>query len=165
MFKFFTLVSALTLIAGCQHSPVSDGDAVLLGTEEPAYTVYVRIPAAKVGAIRAQIANAPGKASLVSWAAFTQNPDAHIKGRIVKDEYPGFRVPAGIVELLRKYPGNPIGLTWNGGVAITQNDYNYAMRLYENYKANPAAYERTRNRDPRADPIHPKGHLGPLLGW
>jgi len=93
------------------------------------------------------------------------NVDKYVRGRIAKDDYPGSGVVSGIVALLDKYPGGPIGLTWNGGVAITYNDYQHAKKTYQKYLADPSEYERTRTHDPRLDPVNPRGHLGPLLGW
>jgi hypothetical protein len=44
-------------------------------------------------------------------------------------------------------------------------DYQHAKETYKQFVANPDQYERSKNQDPRADPVNPKWHFGPLLGW
>ena len=165
MFRLLSVVPVLMLIFGCASIPLSSGDFVLIDRTEDAYTVYVGISKNKLDENKIKLTIAPQGIALVTWEAFIQNSDKYVKTQIVKDEYPESRTTAGVVELVRKFPGNPIGLTWNGGIAITYLDYQHAKRIYEQYKADPASYERIAKRDPRADPINPKGHLGPLLGW
>lgn len=165
MFRLLPVVPVLMLMIGCASIPLSSVDSVLIDRTEQAYTVYAGIQENKIGEVKAKLLDAPQGVTLVTWETFIQNSDEYVKSQIVKDEYPESRTIAGVVELVRKFPGTPIGLTWNGGIAITYNDYQHAKRIYEQYKADPASYERSRNRDPRADPVNPKGHLGPLLGW
>lgn len=145
-------------------TPLTVDDFVAVETTAPAYTVYVGIPRAKMQAIRASLGNERG-VQIVPWRLFEGDPTKFVRSRIVKDEYPGARAVQGVVALVRAFPLTPIGLTWNGGVAITRNDYRYAARMYQRYRADAVEYERTRNRDPRTDPLNPNSHLGPLLGW
>jgi hypothetical protein len=83
----------------------------------------------------------------------------------VHDDYPESKVVEGIIELLRRYASTPFGLTWNGGVALTFNDYEHAKRIHKKYLSDPEEYAATRLEDPRRDPIHPKAHFAALLGW
>jgi tetratricopeptide (TPR) repeat protein len=160
------LMRALAIVEkALSPAHLSSGDFVLIDRTEEAYTVYTGIPNNRLGETKAKLSNAPQGIALVTWEAFIHDSDKYVKAQIVKDEYPESRTTAGVVELVGKFPGTPIGLAWNGGIAITYMDYQHAKRIYERYKADPASYERNRNRDPRADPINPKGHLGPLLGW
>lgn len=165
MFRILSAMSVLIFLLGCASIPLSKGDFVLIDETESAYIVYAGIGKDKIGEIREKLSNAPQEVHIVSLETFMQNSEKYIKAHIVKDEYPESRAVEGVVELIRKFPGTPFGITWNGGIAITHNDYQYAKRIYEQYKADPKSYELTRNRDLRVDPIHPKGHLGPLLGW
>jgi hypothetical protein len=165
MVRLFAVVPVMMVVLGCASIPLSGGDFVLIDRTEEAYTVYAGIPKNTLGDITARLSNAPHGIALTTWEAFTQESDKYVKAQIVQDEYPESRTMAGVVELVRKFPGTPIGLTWNGGIAITSNDYQHAKRLYGQYKTDPASYERTRHRDPRADPINPTRHLGSLLGW
>lgn len=130
-----------------------------------AYTVYAGIPNNKMEAVKKELKGAPGSIFLIPWEEFAQNESKYISSRIIKNEYPDSRTIKGVIELVRKYPGTPIGLTWNGGIAITRNDYKHTKMTYEIYMDNPGAYDQTRNRDPRADPVKPEWHLDPLLGW
>jgi hypothetical protein len=142
---------------------------VLIDRKEPAYTVYVGIPGddlpedvEKELEEYKRLAKEEGM-NMVGLDQFKEDSNNYIKARILKNDYPGSGVEKGIVKLIEKIPGVPFGLTWNGGIAFTYNDYQYAKRRYQQYIANPTGYEP--ERDPRADPVNPKGHLGPLLGW
>ena len=148
--------------------PLSSGDdLVVIETTEPAYTVFAGVPKDKVGAVKATLASRPAGVVIVTWEQFTQDPDRYVRALIVKDEYPASRTVPGIIELVRRFPGTPFGLTWNGGVAITYRQYQHARSTYLQYQADPTEYDRTRNRDPHplADPVNPQRHLRGLLGW
>jgi hypothetical protein len=164
VFRLLFMAPVLMLLIGCASVTVSGGDSVLIERTEVGYTVYAFLTKDMLGKIKAELSNAAKGIDLIAWETFVEKGDKYIKSQIVKDEYPESGKVAGIVELLRKFPGTPIGLTWNGGIAITRIDYEHAKRTYEQYKTDPVSYERNRNRDPRADPVNPKGHLGPLLG-
>lgn len=157
------LLVTIVLLCGCATIPRSGPDYVVIDRKEAAYTVFVGIPDKRLDAVKTKLSGDHG-VDLVAWEAFNQGKDTYISARILKDEYPGSGAVAGIIELVRKFPENPIGLTWNGGVAITLRDYQHAKRTYQQYQANSADYERTRIRDPRADPVNPRTHLDPLLG-
>lgn len=139
-------------------------DFIIIDHTEEAFTVFAIIPEDSIDKVKENIKDKKD-VDVVFLEEFTQSSEKYIKARIVKDEYPDSRAQAGLMELVRKFPGTPIGLTWNGGIAITYDDYQHAKRIYGEYRADPASYERSRNRDSRADPINPKGHFGPLLGW
>lgn len=128
-----------------------------------AYTVYAGLPAERAEDVRIKLANQP--AQLVSFTEFSVGRAKFIGERIVSDEYAGSRAVDGIVELVRKYPGTPFAITWNGGIAYTRMDYQFAKRQFTIYSKDPEGYRRTRNADPAADPINPMSHLRPLLGW
>jgi len=164
MHRLACAVGALSLTLA--FSPVAHAqDRVLIDGTEQAYTVYAAIPSEKVGEVEAKLAGAPKEVALVEWSQFAEGAGQYVGARIVRNDYPQSRTVEGVVALLRKYPGTPVGLAWNGGIAITYNDYQYAKRSYAQYKADPAAYKRNRVDDPRRDPLRPEGHLGPLLGW
>ena len=59
---------------------------------------------------------------------------------LLHEEQPEAGVAARVVELARQQPGMPVGLTWDGGMAITANDYSAAERRLAAYRANPARY-------------------------
>lgn len=165
MLKHLSVGIGLMLVYGCASLPLSSSDFVLIDRTEDAYAVYAGIPKEKHDEIKTKLTTAPQGIELVAWQAFVQKRDEYIRAKIVTDDYPGSKTIPGVIELVRRFPGAPVGVTWNGGIAITTRDYQYAKRLYEQYKANPASYEHIREPDLRADPVNPKGHLGPLLGW
>lgn len=139
-------------------------DIVLIDTSDPAYAVFARLPQDKEESVRRMTAGQPG-ATVLSQEEFAAAPEKHVLPRARRDDYAGQRAGEGIVALVQKYPGTPFGFTWNGGIAVTRNDYAHARRLYEAYNRDPAEYEKLKPADARADPLHPAAHLGPLLGW
>lgn len=143
-------------------------ELVAIDQSEPSYTVFLAIP--KDGPedmlqeLRSKISQET-KATLKPWNEFLGTQKSIFNSQIVRNEYPESRVQEGITELLRRYPGIPFGLTWTGGVAFTYSDYQHAKETYKDYLSDPEAHVRTRPKDPRADPIKPEWHFGPLLGW
>ena len=81
-----------------------------------------------------------------------------------RNDYPGIELTQGVLDLLQAYPSTPIGVTWNGGLAFTYNDYQHAKRMLEKFQQDPAAYEAERPKDRQRDPVHPLNHLDALLG-
>jgi hypothetical protein len=149
------------------HPPKFVVKQIAIDRKEPAYTVYVGIPEGDLPEEMEKeieefkrLAKEEGM-DMVGLNQLKEETNNYIKARIVKNDYPDSGVANRIVKLIEKFPGVPFGLTWNGGIAFTYNDYQYAKRRYQQYLANPAEYEP--ERDPRADPVNPKGHL-PLLG-
>lgn len=144
-------------------TPTGSESYVLLDTSEAAYTILIAFPGSALEAVRSKIGSRTD-VLLLTKSAFDQYPGRHLLPRILKNEYPQSRVVDGLQQLLTKFPGAEFGLTWNGGVAVTRNDFQHARRTHSAYQFNPAEYERTRIRDPRADPVRPESHFGPLLG-
>jgi hypothetical protein len=140
---------------------------VLIDRSEPAYTVLYGISGNLQPAQREKILHEAKKEGreLVLWPAFRQNSEARFTSYLIKNEYPEIEVAKGMMQLLKTHPGTPLGLTWNGGIAFTSNDYQYAKKTYKNYQDNSATFKGTRAKDQRGDPVHPMNHLGPLLGW
>ena len=137
---------------------------VLVDQGELAFIIFTGLPkdtdAAMLDEIRSKIATKE-KVSMLTWKQFTANVDSYVKATVVKNDYPNFSVVDGLVCLLSRAPGAPWGITWNGGIASTGNDYRHAREQYEAYKSNPDAYSPI--SDPRADPVNPGGHL-PAFG-
>ena len=151
----------LRLAAAAAAGPA---DYVAVIASDVAFTVFTAFPANRLAEVSAAYAEKEN-VEIYQWSDFETKALQLVKSRVLKDEYPDSQVAYGITRLLRQYPGNPFGVTWNGGVAITTNDYQHAARGYETYEKNPSEYERSRPRDLREDPIHPQAHFAPLLGW
>lgn len=161
----FLLALMLIGMAGCATTPaqLTNRDYVVIDTSRPAYTVYIGIPADRYEAVRSRLELAQSASvQMLPWETFSANPDRFVAARIQRNDYPDQKTVPGILELLHRYPGSPVGLTWNGGIAITCNDYHYAEQTYQRYQADPKVKVRAA---PGKDPVNPKAHLGPLLGW
>jgi hypothetical protein len=163
-----TATSAPSETPASIDSNLNELNMVLIENKEAAYRVYFGIPKdikdEELAEIQA-IVSAEEGVSLVSWVDFEQNLDELVTDGIIKNEYEDSQVAEGIAELIQMYPMTPFGLTWNGGIAFTSNDYEHTKEIYQQYLTDPDKYEETRNRDPKGDPINPQNHLGPLLGW
>ena len=159
-FDFAVLVFALSSSA---FSAVAASDIVLIDQSDPAFTVYAGLPGERTADVRARIANQP--ANLVTFKEFSDRRAELVGAQVALDQYPNSRAVDGIVELAKKYPGTPFGITWNGGIAFTRNDYAFAKSQFSAYSKEPDEYRRTGKIDIAADPIYPPNHLGPLLGW
>ena len=134
-------------------------DIVLVDHSEKAYTVYAGLPSDRVEAARSKLEGKP--VDMVPFAEFEANPNKSIGGRIVRNDYPDDRTAEGVVALVKKYPGTPFGVTWNGGIAFTRNDYQAAKNAFDLFNS-PGGFTKPA---PEKDPVAPMNHLKPLLGW
>ena len=144
----------------------SESGFVVIDQSVSAYTVFTGISKKTSEQERDELKSKISeqeKVTVVTWAEFIENARKLASTTIVKHEYMEYGVIDGIVCLVGKAPGAPWGLTWNGGIALTSNDYQHAREIYLLYKENPEKYKLEANRDPRADPINPGGHL-PAFG-
>lgn len=63
-----------------------------------------------------------------------------LRGWLLHEFQPEADVIARVFALARQQPGMPVGLTWDGGMAITANDYTAAERRLVAYRADPRGY-------------------------
>lgn len=140
----------------------STSNFVVVDRAEKAFTVFTGIPKnidkEELERIKQKVS---GRDTLImlTWEQFLESVNEYARSVVLINDYPSIRIVDGIVCLVasRQGAGAPWGLTWNGGIALTRNDYNHARRTYELYKSNPASYKPI--RDPRRDPVNPGGHL------
>ena len=59
---------------------------------------------------------------------------------IVHESQPAAKVAQRVVALALQQPGMPVGLTWDGGMAVTANDYAHAERRLQAYRDDPQGY-------------------------
>jgi hypothetical protein len=134
-------------------------DIVLIDHTEKAYTVYAGLPLERADDAKSKLEGKP--VDMVPFEQFVENHKKIIGDRILRNDYPGDRTAEGMAALIRKYPGTPFGVTWNGGIAFTRNDYQAAKSAFESYNA-PEGFTKPA---PERDPVAPMNHLKPLLGW
>ncbi|MDH5369177.1 MAG: hypothetical protein OEW99_04085 [Gammaproteobacteria bacterium] len=135
---------------------------VAIDQKEPAFTVFTGIPK-NIGSdefkkIKQKVSSRE-TLIMLTWDKFLDSVDKYAQSVILINDYPDIRIVDGLVCLVasKQGTGAPWGLTWNGGIALTYNDYQHARRTYESYKANPASYIPL--NDPGRDPVNPAGHL------
>lgn len=137
---------------------------VIIDQSDPAYIVFTGIgkntEENKLTEIRSKVSEREN-VSMITWEKFTASVGKYAQSLMKTNDYPNYQVSKGLMCLVWKRPRWHWGLTWNGGIALTFNDYRYAKQRYESYIANPDSYSPM--RDPRADPINPGGFL-PAFG-
>ncbi len=135
---------------------------VVVDSSESAFIVFTGIPKSIGGdqleKIK-QMVSSRETLTMLSWDQFLDGVNSYAHALILTNDYPDVRLIDGLVCLLasEKGSGIPWGLVWNGGIALTFNDYQHARRTYISYKGNPMEYQPI--QDPRMDPINPSGHL------
>ena len=139
-------------------------DYVVISKENSAYTVFVSISEEKKNEVKDEYKDYRN-IEIVPLESFLKNRGRYVGQHVIKDEYPNSHAIDGIVELILRFPETPVGLTWNGGVAITRNDYNFAEDTFYRFNSDSLNYKKAKNREHRADPVHPRVHLAPLLCW
>lgn len=140
--------------------------AVMMVEREPAFAAFAGIPRGKASEAAAAIPAAK-RAQVVTfpWPEFLARSSRLLSEIVIRNEYPELALREGLLAVLAENPGVPIGVTWNGGIAITANDYSHARRSYDAFRLDPARYEREKPQDRHRDPAHPLNHFEPLLGW
>jgi hypothetical protein len=171
------LLLGLAVVSGCETppkpattpepakktapAPVAAG-SVVIDRSEVAYTVFTRLPeeasAADIEKIQAWLAKHPDSEA-VEWASFKEHAQDYVGPRILKNDYADCDVPRRLAQMLgrRSAAGAPLGVTWNGGVALTYNDYERAKALHAAWLADPKS--ETRPADRGDDRLHPDNHL------
>lgn len=135
---------------------------VVVDQGETAFTVFTGIPKNidkdKIEKIKQKVSSRE-TLIILTWEQFLESVNEYARSVILRNDYPTIKIVDGLVCLVasKQGTGAPWGLTWNGGIALTFNDYQHARRTYKSYKANPTSYKPI--RDPRRDPVNPGGHL------
>jgi hypothetical protein len=152
----FALLSEFTFAADSSH--------VAVDASKPHVTTFIGIsktlPEADFQKFKEGLAQVNG-AYMVTWEEFKSDPAKHVRPRILRNDYAEIDVINGLVSLIERYDRAPFGLTWNGGLALTGNDYQYTARSHKSFSNDPNSFSREADR--RKDPVHPQNHLEPLL--
>jgi hypothetical protein len=137
---------------------------VLVDASKPETTIYIGVsktlPAENFQKLKETLAQR-NDAFMLTWEEFKLDPAKHILPKIQRNDYAEVDVVRGMTSLIERFDGAPFGLTWNGGLAITGNDYAYSNRSYKAFKNDSSAFSREPDR--RKDPVHPANHIEPLL--
>lgn len=110
--------------------------AICLDTAQPAWTLLYGVLPQDAGR-----ACAHPDMTRVQRAGFTAL-QRRLRGWLVHEAQPDADVAARVVALVQQQPGMPVGLTWDGGMAVTATDYTDAERRLAAYRADPHGYAR-----------------------
>ena len=136
---------------------------VIVDHAGPAFMVVMGVPAGDELEGLEQTAELLPEVQLVPWEDFQADLDGLVTSRILKDEYDADTTVDDLVAAIQAEPSTPIGLTWNGGIAVTETDQQFAIEGHDLWTEDPDAYEAQRPERP-GDPIHPDNHLPLYLG-
>lgn len=130
-------------------------DYVAINTSEQAFTVYYGFQKSQ---LKTSLEDFKLKTQMrvLSIEELEKSSDTLVKNRIVRNDYPEHDAVGGILKLIKAgFSGDGLGLTWNGGIALTYNDFQHAKKSYEKYRK-----ENTwKKLDPQLDPVNPAHHL------
>ena len=134
---------------------------VLIITTDKGYTVYFgltdQLDKSKFEEFKKKAAGKKNMQVIV-FDAMVKSPDAYILKYIKENYYPNIDVAKGLSELIKRgFASDGLGLTWNGGIALTHNDFSYAQKTYGSYLVNPKDKNLRKARN--LDPVHPQNHL------
>ena len=149
------------LMAG--DASAQDAGSVIIYRLQASHWNIVRIPANSRQAMQPILK--PGRVDMVDWSAFKSDPRRYLAPLVVKNEYPATDLPRLVVDLLETF-GGPIAVTWTGGIGISNDDRDYAEKIYRLFRDKPDEYERTKvSGDQARDPVHPeRRHVQLLAG-
>jgi len=162
------LLALFAILENAHPVQAANGDLVevFIDARQPAYVIYQGVAEGTSPEALEEMAGYAtlGEMSLVPWARFRANPDNYISAGIVKNEYPGQRTTVGVLAMLKAHPGRPIAITWNGGIATTFFDFQYAVETFEAYLRDAIGYENSRNQRAEDDPLNPELQIKAMLG-
>jgi len=139
----------MAFLVGCGPDP--GVKYVVIDSKEAAVVVFTPAPlSASETLLKRVVAEAatPGTVRYVTWADFPASIRGEAEKVIVRNDFPDADIPRGLACVMAKAPGQ-WGITWNGGIALTRNDYEFARGSFS-AKA-PAS---------GPSPVDPKVHFG-----
>jgi len=141
---------------------------VLIDYTEPAYLVFIGIPDGETleklrGFIDDDDSVNSESIEILPWEEFVPISSEIINSFVIYDQYEVPILIPGFIALLREYPGEQLGLTWDSGMAISRMDFIHSEDIYKEYISDPKEYGGT--DDPRISANHPSVWFSQLLGW
>lgn len=161
--RLFEILVAALLVFAAYAAHATEPTHVAIDPSAQHTTYFVALPksltAEQLQNLNRALAERKG-AFMVSWDEFKADPKRYVQQFIRRNDYPEVDVVNGMTRLIERYAGTEFGLTWNGGLAVTQNDYKHASQTYRLFLKDSDLPKRP---EQRADPVHPSNHLEPLL--
>lgn len=158
------VIAVLAVAVLTREATAADPVDVFVDGRDPAFLVVQGVAVSTDARARREMIGyaALENVSMIAWSTFRQNAESIIEPHIIKNEYPQSSTLLGVIALVKAYPGRSFAITWNGGLAVSFQDYQYAVRTYKAYQADAKAYE-DRRANLQTDPVNPQHHLAALL--
>lgn len=146
---------------------------VVVDTSNKAFVIYYGVMKNELDAIKSRMKEIGDKAKdleIVFMEDFKKGLSHYVNQKIIRNDYPEYDVALGILRLIQGGLSEAgLGLTWNGGIAFTYNDFRHAEKLYNEYQ-NRTFWQKIiefskkpERPDSKLDPINPENHFIPLL--
>ena len=139
---------------------------VVLDRRERAYVIVqglpLDIPEGQLAKVREEAA-ADEAVELIDWEDFKPKACSLLMKAIRHDEYGMKQLLGDFLHKIQNRATTPVGLTWNGGIAMTFSDYRHTEKTFQEYESDPEAYARRTEPDQQDDPVHPFNFLPWLL--
>lgn len=132
----------------------TEPSVLLVERSDEAYALFAALDAASA----ARIPAGP-KVHLLPWKEASRRLPEELKRTIRRVDYPDYPLEKALLRFLEANPGAPLGVTWNGGTALTRMDYSRARKGYEASLRDPKMGGKPPAK--AGDPNHPEHHLGP----
>lgn len=161
--KLFSIFMTMLLTLGAHAALAAEPTHVAIDPSAQHTTYFVALPkslpAEQFQGLEKTLTERKGS-FIVSWQEFKADPTRYVRQFIRRNDYPEVDVVNGLARLIERYEGTEFGLSWNGGLAVTQNDYRHSAQTYRMFLKDPSLPKRLERR---ADPVHPLNHFEPLL--
>ncbi len=113
---------------------------VLIDSREPAYCTLLSFSDLKFLRDIEKIPRDQLVRMTLDFNQFKIDPGRYLDSCVIINQYKKYDYRKYFPKLLQKHKRTPFGLTWNGGLAFTWNDYRQAKNLHDDYKTNPQNY-------------------------
>lgn len=143
-------------------------DFVIIDHREKSFTSFTIIPEEGIDKAKERFKDKKD-IDVLPLKEFMNRSNEFITSHIIRNEYEGSEIDHIVLNYLLRHAGSTIGVTWNGGIAITYSDAIYAKSMHQKYINNPEGYEREKIQESLTDPNNPRRdletHFGPIFQW
>ncbi len=175
--KFFLVFAAIGLsLSACQNQKNDDFENttdsspfnaafIIMDKSQPAYRVFTSVSKNSSNKQIAELEEFVNDNEFIlklETEDFYNNIEDHTFAGIVENQYQSEIISGNLQDFLEKNFNTPIGITWNGGISFTFNDYQEAEQKYQDYLDNPQEYLAKPLPSLKMDPHHPLNHFPPL---
>ena len=130
-------------------------DYVAIDSTDPSCTVFFALKSSQIKTSLEDF-KIKIKMNVVTLEELKEKSGIFMKSRVLRNDYPNQDAIGGLLKLIQAgFATEGLGLTWNGGIALTFNDFQFARKSYEKFRKDKF----WKGPNPRMDPVNPAHHL------